>query len=258
MKIVSILMVNDDSDVILPCLLNRVDNFDLTAIVDSSHDDTSDKINIFMQKHPGKFLYEYDTAPLTIKYFRTVLLKMLDGHITDDDWIFQLDTDIFPCMNSGQLRAYVRQAESMGSNCGVADICQFYPTPEEINEGRDFMRFQYYSCNWRSRIIYKNRSKLFFRTDDQETPSVPDEKKYGAPFFVQHYQYRSPKQIQKKIDRAFGIRSYSHIISQDWHDYIIDEEFLTEKISSQGPWRRGGHSWRSLVKLTKEKREKNG
>jgi hypothetical protein len=245
-------MVNDEDDIIRHTIMNRMAHFDLMAIIDSSHDGTSKICKELMEHYPGKILYKWDDTPLTIKYFRMKLYGMLmDAGIDDDTWIWQLDTDIFPDLNRQDIIAAEEHADGEEANCMIARIAQFYPTFEDIENKTYWRDFLYYSLNWRSKIIYKGISKLFFKGDDQETPSVPDERKSRLSPVVKHYQYRSPEQIQKKIDRAYKVRSYSHIISQNWKDFVIDREFLSKW--NDDSHRRPHHSWRSLVALTKEK-----
>ncbi len=253
MRKVTILMVNDDEDIIRDCIENRMQYFDLMAIEDSSHDNTPKICEEMCKKYPGRILYRWDDTPLTIKYHRMQLFKMLLNYgydIDDNTWIFQFDTDIFFYTNKDTMEILLDIADEEKANCIICRIAQFYPTPEDLKLGKNWKDFQYYSLNWQSKIVYKGLSKLFFRTDDQETPSVPDEKKCSIRPVVKHYQYRSPKQIQKKIDRAYKVRSYSHIISKDWTDYIINREFLSKW--QDNSWRRPHHSWRSLVTLTQK------
>lgn len=255
-KLVTVLMVNDDGDIIRHCIENRMKHFDIMAIQDSSHDDTPDICKEMQKKYPDRILYNWDDTPLTIKHHRTQLYKMLiDYGINDDTWIWQLDTDIYPVITIGSHLQLLDIADEEKANCIVCRIAQFYPTHGDILGCIHWKKFQYYSMNWSSKIVYKGISKLFFRTDDQETPSVLNEKKCSIRPVVKHYQYRNIKQIEKKIKRAYGVRSYSHIISKDFKDYIINKEFLSKW--NDNSWRRPHHSWRSLVKLTKEKNDSN-
>jgi len=259
MKTVTILMVNNEEDIIRDCLEDRLFYFDIIAIVDSSTDNTPIICQEYMKKYPDRILYKHERRiPFSIKNYRTILYEMIGDKISDDDWIWQLDTDIFPCLGKSRvsIEGIMERANYEGANCIVCDIVQFYPTIEETIAGIDWRKLNYYSTNWRSKIIYKKKG-IFFRTDDQETPSVPDEKKASFALYMRHYQYRNPKQIDKKINRAFGVRSYSHIISKDWKDYIVDKKYLKQKISNEGPWSRGGHGWRSLVSLTNDKHKNN-
>ena len=251
--LVTVLMVNDDGDIIRECLEDRIANFDLIAIEDSSHDNTPEVCKEFLAKYPDKILYRWDDTPLTIKYHRSQLYKMLIDHGVDDKtWIWQMDTDIFFNGTKENMIQTLNIADEEQANCIVCKIAQFYPTFEDLQQPYTYWKdFQYFSMNWRSKILYNGISKLFFRTDDQETPSVPDEKKSSFSPTVKHYQYRSVAQIQKKVERAYKVRSYSHIISPHWEDYIIDKEFLSKW--EDNSHRRPHHCWRSLVSLTKEK-----
>jgi len=252
-KLVTILMVNDDGDIIRDCLKNRLENFDLIAIEDSSHDNTPEVCKEFLHRYPDRILYRWDDTPLTIKYHRTQLYRMLmNKGVKDDTWLWQMDTDIFFNGTKDHMLETLKIADEEKANCIVCRIAQFYLTFEDMELMRHWKEFQYYSLNWRSKIIYKGVSKLFFRTDDQETPSVPDEKRCSLSPTVRHYQYRSIEQIKKKLKRAYKTRSYSHVISPEWEDYIVDKDFLSKW--DDNTHRRQHHSWRSLVQLTKEKR----
>ena len=249
--LVTILMTKNEEDIIVPCLCDRLQKFDLIAIVDSSTDGTSAICRDVLERYPDKILYLYDDEPHTIKHHRELCFKLLKGCITDNDWIWQLDTDIFFDYSREDLLLIQKEADEYGANAMICRIAQFYPTPEDIEAGTKWQDFQYYSLNWQSKIVYKGLSALNFRGANQETPTVPDERIHLQRPVVKHYQYRSPAQIQTKIDRAYGIGAYGHIISKDWKDYVIDRDFLSKwKDDSH---RRPHHSWRSLVSLTKEK-----
>ena len=251
--LVTILMTKNEEDIITACLCDRLHKFDLIAIVDSSTDGTTAICKDILERYPDQVVYKYDDQPHTIKHHREVCFNLLKGKISDDDWIWQLDTDIYFDFSKEDIIGYQNVADLEGANCMVCKIAQFYPTPEDINSVRHWSDFKYYSLNWQSKIVYKGLSGLYFKGANQETPTTPNEKKAIYRPVVKHYQYRNPDQIQTKIDRAFGIGAYSHIISKKWQDYIIDRDFLSKW--EDNSHRRPHHSWRSLVSLTKEKNE---
>ena len=251
MKLVTILKVKDEDDIIQDCLVGRLRNFDLISIIDSSTDNTPGICKIYQKMNPDKIIYQWDDTPLSIKYYRMKLYESLKDRIDDNDWVWQLDTDIRLDYNKEDLTLLLNESDAEKANCIICRMAQFYPTHEDIEQKVNWQHFQYYSINWRSKLIYKGLSKLYFKGDFQETPTIPDEKKAVLSPTVKHYQYRSPFQIQKKIKRAYGLGGYSHIISKDWHDYVIDKELLSKW--SDPTHRRPHHSWRSLVLLTKEK-----
>lgn len=254
MKLITILKVKNEDDIIEDCLKERLSRFDLISIIDSSLDHTPNICRQIAVLNPGKILYQWDDTPLSIKYYRMKLYDSLRDKIDDDTWIWQLDTDIRLNINIEEMINLLAMADEEGANCIICRFAQFYPTFEDIKNNTHWKDFQYYSLNWRSKLIYKGISSLYFKGDFQETPTIPNEKKALFSPVVRHYQYRTPEQIQKRIDRAFGLGGYSHIISKDWHDYIIDREFLSKW--GDNSHRRYHHSWRSLVQLTKEKHKK--
>jgi len=251
MELVTILMTRNEKDIIEDCLIDRLKYFDLIAIVDSSVDGATEIIKKYIDLYPNRFLYKHDLQPHTIKHHRELCFDLLKGHIDDDTWIWQLDTDIYLHGDMEEYLSAMSIADSEGANCMVAKIAQFYPTREDIDSLIYWKDFQYYSMNWQSKIVYKGLSKLFFKNANQETPCVPDEKKSSYMPIVKHYQYRSLHQIGKKANQNYGHPAASHIISKDAEDYVIDKEFLSKW--EDNSHRRPHHSWRSLVSLTKEK-----
>jgi len=179
MRLITILMVKDEEDIIAACLCDRLHNFDLIAIVDSSVDNTTAYCKDMLERYPDKIIYKYDNEPHTIKHHRELLFDMLKGKITDDDWIWQLDTDIFYDYSKEDLLDFQNKANAEKANCMVCRIAQFYPTPEDISKSTNWKFFQYYSLNWQSKIVYKGLSGLHFRGANQETPTTPNEKKYS-------------------------------------------------------------------------------
>ena len=252
MMLVTILMVKDEVDIIAACLCDRLQKFDLVAIVDSSTDGTSAICKDVQNRYPDRVLYAWDNTPFSEKYYRGFLYNMLKDHgVTDNDWIWQLDTDIFFEGDKSAIIEANEKADSQGANCIICKIRQFYLTYEDIKQKTHWKDFKYHSINWQSKIIYKGLSTLYLKGASQETPTIPNEKKATFTLLVNHYQYRSVDQIKKKVPRAFASPGYAHIITDDYKYYIIDSEFLSKL--GDDKHRRPHHSWRSLVSLTKEK-----
>ena len=253
MKLVTILKTKDEDDIIQDTLEERLKYFDLVSIIDSSTDSTSAICRKYAFSYPNRIIYEWDGHPVSIKYFREKLYQsLIKTGVDDNTWLWQLDTDTrLDAINKSTLNDILKNVDSEGANCIICRLAQFYPTHEEIEQKVHWKDFQYYSLNWRSKLIYKGISKLFFKGEFQESPCVPDEKKASVSPIIKHYQYRSPYQIQKKLKRAYASKGYGHVISDDWHDYIIDKELLSKW--NDPTHRRPHHSWRSLVALTKEK-----
>ena len=256
MKLVAILKTKNEDDIIESYIIDRLQHFDLISIIDSSTDKTPDICKKYKAIYPSRIMYQWDGAPVSIKYFREKIFKsLIDAGIDDDTWIWQLDTDTRIDYSKEGMIDFLKQANYMGANCIICRLAQFYPTREEIANKTHWKDFQCYSLNWQSKLIYKGVSKLFFKNEFQESPTIPGEKKASFQLIVRHYQYRSPEQIKKKLKRAYGSKGYGHVISDNWQDYIVDKEFLSKW--QDNSWRRPHHSWRSLVHLTREKNDAN-
>lgn len=243
------LMTSNEEDIILEILENRISYFDLVAIIENHSTDRTPKIcKAFASNYPDKILYFQREDPFLVKPYRMQMINaLIEKGMTDDDWLFQLDADEF---FEEDIDKIIKRAEEYNANCICSKRAQFYYTYKDVKENTPWKFLKYYAINWSLKLAYKNITKLLFKNDSQETPTVLNEVKLPYRPIVSHYQYRSIKQIKDKIRRDVGLPDHSHMISKNWKDYIIDENLLTK---FDGQWRGGGDSWRGLVEKSKKR-----
>ena len=253
MKLLTYLMTSNEEDIIREILEDRVKHFDLIAVIENHSFDTTPQIcKEFADRYPGKIIYERRDDPFLVKPYRMQMINALIGAgATDEDWLFQLDADEFLVKDA---RAIVLDAleENARCNCIYSKRAQFYYTDIDVINNTDWQELRYYAINWSLKLAYNNISKLVFKNDSQETPTVLEEIKFVKRPIVVHYQYRSVEQIKDKVRRDVGLPDHSHMISDNWEDYIINHTLLNE---FNGEWRGGGHSWRGLLDNTKKLKE---
>ena len=250
MKLLTYLMTSNEEDIIREILEDRVKNFDVVAIIENhSFDKTPCICREFADRYPEKVIFEQRKDKFLVKPYRMQLINALIHYgASDGDWLFQLDADEFLTESP---RDIINRAE--GYNCICSKRAQFYYTDLDVINNTHWKDLQYYAINWSLKLAYNNITKLFFKNDSQETPTVIEEKKLPYRPIVKHYQYRSVDQIKDKVRRDVGLPDHSHMISENWEDYIVHHSLLN-KFDCQ--WRGGGHSWRGLVENTKQIKER--
>ena len=255
MKVLTYLMTSNEEDIIREILEDRVAYFDKVAVIENhSFDKTPHICKEFADRYPNKIIYEQRDDPFLVKPYRTQMINaLIDAGATDEDWLFQLDADEFMVDIP---RNVAMIADSKQCNCIYSKRAQFYYTDLDVSNNTHWKNLKYYAINWSLKLAYNNISKLVFKNDSQETPTVYDEKKLDLRPIVKHYQYRSVEQIKDKVRRDVGLPDHSHMISNNWEDYVIHHSLLNK---FEGAWKGGGHSWRGLLDNTRKiKEEQSG
>ena len=256
MKLATILMTYNEDDIILKTLEDRIKIFDKIIILDSSTDETPAICHRFADNNYPKVIYEYDSHPLENKYFRNRLIDLCWKHLELGDWIFQLDADNFIWDDNPNMA--ITAAERDDANVIMASVAQFYYTFKDYEVKRYWQDLPYYSINWQLKCGYKLLPGLEMGGKNGETPNQIQNKNGRIRLIIKHYQYRSPAQIQKKVDRAHGLGGYSHILSADWRDYVMDEKLLKEYVPFQGLPSGGNITFRDLFNRSKEDPRRKG
>ena len=251
MKMLTYLMTSNEEDIIRDILEDRVFYFDKIAIIENhSFDKTPQICKEFAERYPDKIIYERRDDQFLVKPYRMQMINALIGAgATDDDWLFQLDADEFMVDIPYNVALMARTKQC---NCICSKRAQFYYTDLDVLNNTHWKDLKHYAINWSLKLAYNNISKLVFKNDSQETPTVYNEVKLDLRPIVKHYQYRSVEQIKDKVRRDVGLPDHSHMISDNWEDYIISHKFLNK---FEGKWEGGGHSWRGLLNETKKLKE---
>ena len=234
-KIYSLMVVKDEVDVIAASLIDACRWSDKIIIIDNgSTDGTWECIQDLATSHPQIIPWMRYEGPFHIglraKAFKAFRHEMKRG----DWWNVRLDADEF---YPGDVRAflanvpkgcstvkkestdYILTREDLESHTftGEFDRSLFTHALPAMRRERRFMRHSAWRC-WCERWRYPHP---WGRVYEQAIP-------------VDHYQYRSPEQMQKRFEvrqqaKADGCGSFSHEQGQSWQDYLLTNKQLAEQ-----------------------------
>lgn len=232
MKLFGITFVKNEDDIIEFFLKESAKYFDYIFVVDnSSVDNTWQIVNDVAKVHkniiPWKVLDEVFHDGLRARVFNEFKHLASDG----DWWCPRLDCDEFYLQDP---KVFLSTNIKPGYRAVCSKHIQFRLT-EEMLDTVDFTRgfqsnigeFKYIDRNATSECRYfMHRSRLTWNED----AGLPNHVGLFNPVRItlKHYQYRSPEQMQKRINTRMALKKqypdlFPHVFSENWRDYLTEE-----------------------------------
>lgn len=246
MNIHGICLIKNEIDIIAQMLEATVPWCDFIYVYDNgSTDGTWETVLALSQKYPHIVPYKQDDAPfsdsLRGEVFRHYRQKSIAG-----DWWARLDADEFYVDNPRSFLAKVPLQYSVV----VAAFLQYYFTDKDLeqynqdsslyaNEIPVQQKCRYYINNWADRRFFRYAPGLSW-PPNKEWPDNPG-RPYSIRIRAQHFQYRSPQQIQKRLDmrhrvkQATGFFSHESRSNLDWITQPPDKRGTYNQESSDQP-----------------------
>jgi hypothetical protein len=231
-RVLGSLVVQNEADVIEELLgwLSSVDLFDKILFFDlGSTDDTFEKALRF-----GDLLH--DPRRLALPYSEELRVRLLLEHAATEaspgDWLAILDADEFYAEDP---RPVIAAAEAADADSVFTFQIEYFLTDSDVAAlpNEDFTipvreRRRHYLIDW--------TEPRFFRWFHPQQEVFSARNPSPRRLLNRHYQYRTPKQIQRRIetrsaarratlDNPLGFR-WPQIFSPHWHDYVVPEELL--------------------------------
>ena len=230
MKIRSICLVKNEADVIEACLRTALEWSDRIFVYDgASTDGTWEKVQSLASDRI--VAWRSDTAVFR-EGLRAMVFEDFRHEANSDDWWCQLNGDEFYVENPKQFLARVPKYEHVVWGVNL----QFYLTPEDV-DGPPFAgsfeadrdRIRYYKAACAEPRFFRHRSRLVWDDRDAWPRHLGVVHQRLLPF--RHYPYRSPQQIQMRLDvrrdnRARGFEGWDHAKELDWREKIVPREGL--------------------------------
>ena len=204
MRIRSICVVKDEVDIIEETLIAACAWSDVIYVIDNgSTDGTWDALQDLASQHKQIVIFERTEEPFT-RALRQRPFAKYARDCAEDDWWAQLDADE---IYASDPRDFLLRVPKKYQNVWAASL-QFYFTDHDLNMYRDNpdlydrtipiqSKIRYYLNNWSEARFFRFDRKLVW-DQNRNWPYV------GATFperpVLKHYQYRSPEQIQKRIE----------------------------------------------------------
>lgn len=254
MKIFGICLVKDEADIIEYCLSEASKWAHQIFVYDNgSSDDTWEIVNRLSQSNPVIVPYKKEALPfrdeLRAKVFNHYRHLASDG----DWWCFRLDSDEFYIDDPREFLANVPKRYHVVAKASY----DYRLTFEDVEEftfkdqcPHDALQLQYYNpLLYTEKRFFRYRPRLEWRHDR----SFPTLMGILQPEFikVKHFQYRSPKQIQARLDKKKTATQNGYLFFTK-HDYQDDWRELLEHrqnlIQESEYWHYEGYKYPDMFK----------
>ncbi len=230
MKIHGICLVKNEADVIEQTLKAALVWCDLIYIFDNgSNDGTWEKILALSQNHQQIIPYKQDDC-IYKNSLRGEVFHHYRKHSQPGDWWCKLDADEIYIDNP---RIFLAKIPRQYQNVWNASF-QYYFTDRDLerynqdpslyaDEVPVEQKCRYYLNNWSEARFFRDDEKLVWEKE-RAWPYIGAV--YPVRIWLKHYQYRSPQQIQKRIEvrlkaRERGSRRFPHEArSNQWQEKI--------------------------------------
>ena len=227
MKIFSIMLVKDEADIVASVIKDAEKWADKIFILDNGSTDGTWEI-IQSLKNDVVMPLRQDFRPFS-RGMRAEIFNEYKHLASDGDWwCLALDADEFYVENPKQF------LESIPKNCHlVAKKSLDYSISSEDIEEFDFkgsfeedkanIRYLNKTC-WSEPRFFRFRKNLKWSTDMGSQYPIHAGNLADKKILVKHYQFRSPQQMQKRLDvrnaseaKKQGL-AFRHVKETDWHE----------------------------------------
>ncbi len=227
-KIHCIMVVKNEADVVRHSLTEAAKWADYIYVYDGASTDGTWEI-VKSLNHPRIIAWKQTTQNFR-EGLRAEVFEAFRHNASPGDWWIRFDSDefypqspraVFERIPRGQDFVWGTYVEYFLTHKDVAEL-DFSRPFEEIRP-----RLRYYKVFYSEPRAFRYRSKLVWNTE-RPWPSHPGVVARERVAF-QHYPYRSPKQIQMRLDvrrdqRARGFKGWDHAKEISWRDKIISHD----------------------------------
>jgi hypothetical protein len=227
MRIFSMCLVRDEADVIAQTLTTAAEWSDAIYVFDNGSADGTWEIVLELAKvEPRIWPDRQDSTPYSPD-LRRLLFSAHEHGSGEGDWWCSLDADEFYIDDP---RAFLADVPSRFDEIWAASF-EFYFTDDDAERcERDpplyaddvpvERKLRYYANNWSEPRFFRYRHGLRWESGAWPERLGPA---YPQRIRLKHYQYRSPQQIQKRLDtrlEAMGRGRFLHEMLPDWNDAV--------------------------------------
>lgn len=234
MKIYSLMLVKNEEDIIAASLKSAASCFDKVIVLDNgSTDKTWEIVQSLANVQPNIIAFAQDDQPFRIG-LRAILFNHFKHEMTPDDWwCIRHDADEFFVENPKEFLSKVPYKYKQVFKASI----DYYITHEDIEEHQftgnfelDKDKIRYYNPYTWAEVRFLRHSKKLNWDIDHFKPQ-PCGLRYSKQLKVEHYQFRSPQQMQKRYDvrqkaKAEGCGSFRHERGSSWQDYLRERKNL--------------------------------
>lgn len=244
MKVFGLMLVKDEADIIQHCISDALRWADALYILDNGSTDGSWEI-LQRLRSDRVVPWKQDHSPYR-RSMRAEIFNEFRSNAQDGDWWFIADADEFYPDNTREFLATVPHHYRVVCKKSI----DYFITEEDIEEyeftgdftrDRDHIRYIEPNC-WTECRFFRHRTRLRWDPSKKEQKQMPDHAGLFYPSLipVRHYQYRSPKQMQHRLDIRTQIprdkigQPFKHIKQTDWHELLRPRASLVLDPGPQG------------------------
>lgn len=233
MKIHAICIAKNEADIISECLRAAREWADYIYVLDNGSDDGTWKIVCELSKEFNQIIpYQKKSCPF-YNALRGETFNAFRSRSSIGDWWCRLDADEFYIDDP---RVFLAKIPSKYTAVASASF-QYYFTDKDlaIYKKDPGVYRDNVSVHTKCRYYLNNHGELRFVRHTKKfvwkpTEAWPDYvgRFYPVRIWLKHFQYRSPQQIQKRLDvrREPSIRKagFKHELKRNWANYITQNE----------------------------------
>lgn len=236
MRILGLCLVKNEADIIRTSLLESARWCDRILILDNGSDDATWEIvqEVALQE-PRITPFKKDPRPFD-DALRADIFNAYRAEAEEGDWWCRLDADEFYVDNPREFLAAVSPANHVVWGLWLqyflttADLERFDAADGAMPPEMTLERLpRYYQVKGGEARFFRHRPRLRW-----ERGAWPEHLGLIEPrrIRVKHFQYRSPAQIQRRLDTrraaaAAGWQHFAHSTQESWRDKIADSNRLT-------------------------------
>jgi hypothetical protein len=231
MKIHAICLVRNEADVIQECLLEAANWADRIYLYDGASTDGTWEL---LQSLRSEKIIPWRSDNTTFREgLRALVYDAFRHDAREGDWWCQLNGDEFYTEDP---RAFLSAVPSY-EHVVWGLMIQYYLTPEDVADASqwhgqfaaDRDRIRYYRAACAERRFFRHRDRLHWSDQNAWPEHLGVVHPKLLPF--RHYPYRSPQQIQMRLDvrrdnRARGFEGWDHAKELDWKEKIVPRDGL--------------------------------
>lgn len=232
MRIFAIMLVKNEADIVRSVILSAKEWADRIFIMDNGSTDGTWEICKSLADEkvvPWKQDFRPYSNGLRADVFNEFRHEAEDG----DWWCFKLDADEFypesprDFLKNTPAKYHLVAKKSLDYVITSDDI-ENYDFTGNFEKDREHIHYIKNSC-WTEPRFFRYRKSLKWKFD--EGSHYPETAGVLSPnlILVQHYQYRSPKQIQARLDLRNSLTTkksgvcFRHVKETDWHELLHDK-----------------------------------
>lgn len=232
MKIFAILLVKDEADIIGTVLESASEWADGIFILDNGSTDGTWEL-VQSMKNETVRPWRRELGPYR-RSIRADLFNEFRGRASRGDWWCNMDSDEFyvddprEFLSNVPRRYHVVYKKSIDYRLAHEDVKENEFTGR-FEEDRHILRYVEPNC-WTETRFFRHRDRLRWESSGRGASDLPHHigLHYPKPILARHYQYRSPDQIQHRLDVRNAVprddqgRPFKHIRQTRWEELLVD------------------------------------